>query len=211
MYIIAGKAKPIGYVSFPPSNYNEDSYNVIHSVGNCSSSMEVVDSSNENVIVCPYGELLLDGITETNLRDDVTDSDIQRFYTWREMTIPLREAFITLQFPGEPITPTKVVVYCLELRGLKVRRPRAIKLYSSTTESIFPDNEIEGLDDNVFNTTSTGSTGRGNNYEYRKYDLIIPENRQIPLNYLRVSLDFERGDWMFISEVEVHHLFQACE
>ena len=209
--MILEKAKPVGYVSFLPSNYDEDTYNIVHSIGNCSSSVEVVDGDrNEDVIICPYGELLLDGVTETNLEDDVTDSDIRVFYTWKERSIPLKDAFITLQFPSEPITPTKVVVYYLELRGLKVREPRAIRLYSSTTERIFPDDEIRDLDDSVF-TINTGITAQDDQYEYRRYNLIIPENRQVSLNYLRISLDFERGSWVFISEVEVYHLSQACK
>ncbi|XP_065917739.1 class II receptor tyrosine kinase-like isoform X2 [Dysidea avara] len=203
------KAKPVGYVSFLPSNYDEDTYNIVHSIGKCNPSVEVVDGDrNEDVIICPNGELLLDGATETNLEDDVTDSDIRVFYTWKERSIPLKDAFITLQFPSEPITPTKVVVYYLELRGLKVREPRAIRLYSSTTERIFPDDEIRDLDDSVF-TINTGITAQDDQYEYRRYNLIIPENRQVSLNYLRISLAFERGSWVFISEVEVYHLSQA--
>ena len=183
-----------------------------HSIGNCSPSVEVVDGDrNEDVIICPNGELLLDGVTETNLEDDVTDSDIRFFYTWRERSIPLNDAFITLQFPGEPITPTKVVVYCLELRDLQVRDPRAIRLYSSTTESTFPDDEIRDVDDNDFEVVNSGRTAQNDDYEYRKYNLIIPENRQVALNYIRILLDFERRDWIFISEVEVHHMFEPCK
>ena len=209
--MIIGKAKPVGYVSFPPSNYNEDTYNVVHSIGNCSSSVEVVDGRNEDVIICPYGELLLDSVTEVNLEDSVTNNDIQFFYTWQERTIPLRDAFITLQFPGDPITPTKVVVHCLVLRELRVREPRNIRLFSSTTEEIFPDDEIREIDDNEFTITKSGRTAQNDNYEYRRYDLTIRENRQVTLNYLRISLDFEMMNWVFISEVEVYHIFQACK
>jgi len=206
-----GKAKPIGYVSFPPSKYNEDTYNVNHSIGNCSSSIEEVNDHNQDIITCPYGELLLDSIKEVNLEDDVTSNDIQIFYTWQERAIPLREAFITLQFPGEPIIPTKVVVYCLVLRNLRAREPRSVKLYSSTTERIFPRDEIRNVDDNDFTITNSGRTAQNDNYEYRRYDLIIRENRQVALNYLRISVDFEMMNWVFISEVEVYHIFQACK
>ena len=163
------------------------------------------------MVICPNGELLLDGITETNLEDNVVDSDIRTFYTWEERSIPGNEAFITLQFPNSAITPTRVVVYCLELRDLRAREPRAIRLYSSTTDSIFPNTEIRDVDDNNFVVTSSGRTSANDDYEYRRYDLIIPENRQVSLNYLRMSLDFERGSWVFISEVEVYHMFEQRE
>ena len=136
----------------------------------------------------------------------VTSSDIQTFYTWRVNHIPEREAFITLQFPGEPITPTRVVVYCLELRELRAREPRRIELFSSTTESIFPDDDIRDVEDDIFTVERAGRTAQNNEYEYRRYNLIIPENRQVALNYLRISLDFEGRNWMFISEVEVYHI-----
>ena len=154
----------------------------------------------------------MDGITETNLEDDVVDSDIRTFYTWEERSIPGNEAFITLQFPNIAITPTRVAVHCLELRDpLRVREPRRITLYSSATDSIFPNTEIQDVDDNNFVVTSSGRTSANDDYEYRRYDLIIPENRQVSLNYLRMSLDFERGSWVFISEVEVYHMFEQCE
>ena len=210
--LMLGRANPTGYVSFPPSTFDEDNFNVVHSMGSCSPSVEVVDGDrNEDVIICPNGELLLDGVTETNLEDDVTDSDIHSFYTWQSATIPTSDAFVTLQFPGEPITPTKVVVYCIELRGLHVREPHAMRLYSSTTESIFPNNEIRDVDDNVFTMGTTGTTAQNDDYEYRRYELVIPGNRQVALNYLRILLDFEGGNWMFISEVEVYHTFEPCK
>ena len=87
-----------------------------HNTGGCTTREERVDRRDRDVVVCPNG---VDGVTETNWEDDVTNSDIQTFYTWRENRIPEREAFITLQFPDEPITPTRVVVYCLELRELR--------------------------------------------------------------------------------------------
>ena len=207
-YLMVGKAIPSGYVSFPPSTFDEDNFNAVHSIGSCTSSIEVIDGNDENVITCPNGELLLDGVTETNLEDDVIDSDIQSFYTWRSATIPLSDAFVTLQFPGELITPTKVVVYCLELRGLDVREPRDIELYYSTTENIFPNNEIRDIDDNMFTIPTSGTTALNDDYEYRRYELVIPVNRQVALNYLRILLDFERGNWMFISEIEVYHMFE---
>ena len=203
---MVGKATPSGYVSFPPSTFDEDNFNVMHSIGNCSSSVEVVDGSNKSVITCPNGELLLDGVNETNLEDDITDSDIQSFYTWRKSSVPLRDAFVTLQFPGHPITPTKVVVYCIELRGLRVYGPFYIQLYHSTTESIFPDDRIRGVRYNRYTVTS-GMTAQNDDYEYRRYELEIPENRRVALNYLRVLLYFPIY-WMFISEIEVYHMFE---
>ena len=163
------------------------------------------------MVICPNGELLLDGIIETNLEDNVVDSDIRTFYTWEESSIPDNEAFITLQYPNSAITPTRVVVYCLELRDLNAREPRAIRLYSSTTDSIFPDDEIRDVNDNSFTVIRSGITSENDEYEYRRYDLIIPQNRQVSLNYLRISLDFEGMNWMFISEVEVYHMFEQCE
>jgi len=209
--IIVGKANPTGYVSFPPSTYDDRGFDVAHNIGNCTTREERVDNSDEDVVICPYGELLLNSVTETNLEDDVTNSDIQTFYTWRERSIPLREAFITLQFPSEPITPTKILVYCLELSDLRAREPRRIELFSSTTESIFPDDEIRDVDDEEFTVIRSGRTAENDEYEYRRYNVTIREDRQVPLNYLRISLDFEGMNWMFISEVEVYHLFEPCK
>ena len=164
------------------------------------------------MVICPNGELLLDGITETDLEDDVVDNDIRTFYTWEERSIPDNEAFITLQFPNSAITPTRVAVYCLELRDLRAREPRGIRLYSSTTDSILPDDEIRDVfDENSFTVIRSGRTSADDEYEYRRYDLTIPDNRQVSLNYLRISLDFEGMNWMFISEVEVYHMFEQRE
>ena len=182
-----------------------------HNTSGCITREERVDNRDRDVVVCPNGELLLDGVTETNWEDDVTSSDIQTFYTWEEDSIPEREAFITLQFPGEPITPTRVVVHCLELTELRAREPRRIELFSSTTESIFPDDDIRDVEDDVFTVERAGRTAQNDEYEYRRYNLIIPENRQVALNYLRISLDFEGMNWMFISEVEVYHMFVPCK
>ena len=138
------KVEPVQYIIFPPNTYNENSFNVTHSIGNCSRSREQIGPSDADVITCPYGELLLDGIIEVNLEDDVTDSDIQSFYTWEEELIPTNEAFITLQFP-KTIKPTRVVIYCVESRDLRVRSPKEIRLYSSITDnySIYPADEIQ--------------------------------------------------------------------
>jgi len=129
-------------------------------------SRQRIDYRDVDVITCPYGELLLDGITQTNLEDDVTDSDIQTFYTWEDNLNPLsRIAFVTLQFPNNTITPTKVVVYCLELRNLDVHEPRRINLYSSTTDSIYPDdNEIENVDDDNYVVIKSGRTSQNDDY-----------------------------------------------
>lgn len=149
-----------------------------------------IEGSDREVITCPNGELLLDGVTQVDLEDgvEVTNSDIQTFYTWQEDALSVKNALITLHFPNSAITPTKVVVYCLELRGLRVREPHGIKLYSSTTESIFPDDEIQDVDDNNDVVIRSGETAENDDYEYRRYDLIIQENRQV--NYLHISLDF---------------------
>ena len=203
---MVGKATPSGYVSFPPSTFDEDNFNVMHSIGNCSSSVEVVDGGNKSVITCPNGELLLDGVNETNLEDDVTDSDIRSFYTWRESSVPLRDAFVTLQFPGQPITPTKVMVYSIELRDLRVYGPSRIQLYHSTTESIFPDDRILVVRYNRY-TVASGTTAQNDDYEYKRYEFVIHERWRVALNYLRVSLYFRRY-WMFISEIEVYHMFE---
>ena len=208
---LTGKAEPAQYISFPPSTYDESPYNVPHTIGNCILSRERVDRGDEDVVICPNGELLLDGIMQTNLEDNVIDSDIRTFYTWQESSIPDNEAFITLHFPNSAITPTRVALYCLELRDLDVREPRSIRLYSSTTDSIFPDDEIRDVDDDNFVTIRSGRTSENDEYEYRRYDLIIPENRQVSLNYLRISLDFEGMNWIFTSEVEVYHMIEQCE
>ena len=176
-------------------------------------SSERVDGGNEDVIICPNGELLLDGVTDVNLEDGdaVTDNDIRMFYTWEDDSLPggINEAFVTLQFPNA-ITPTRVVVYCLELRDIRARGPRDITLFSSTTQSIFPeDNNIPVVDDDSFVVVTSGRTAANDDYEYRRYNIVIPENERIALNYLRISLDFEgRDNWMFISEVEVYHMFE---
>ena len=163
------------------------------------------------MVICPHGELLLDGITQANFEDGVTESDIQTFYTWEDRSIPTNEAFITLQFPNKAITPTRVAVFCLELQDLRARRPRRIELYSSTTDSVYPDDVIQDVDDNDFEVIRSGRTSQNDNYEYRRYDLTIRENRQVPLNYLRISLFFQGMNWIFISEVEVYHLFEPCK
>ena len=151
-------------------------------------SRERIDYRDADVITCPYGELLLDGITQNPLS---------------------RTAFVTLQFPNT-ITPTKVVVYCLRLRNLDVREPYSIRLYSSTTASIFPDDDrIRDVNDNNFEIIMSGRTSQNDEYEYRRYNLIIPVYRQVSLNYLRIELRFL--DWLFISEVEVYHMYESCK
>ena len=155
----------------------------------------------------------MDGITQVNLEDDVTNSDIQRFYTWEEKLIPTNEAFVTLQFPNM-IKPIRVEIYCLESRDLRVRSPKKIKLYSSTTDSIYPADEIKHVHDKRFTVVRSGKTSNDYHYEYRRYDMMIPEISQVPLNYLRLSLDFEgvhRKYWLFISEVAVYHLLEPSK
>jgi len=116
---------------------------VTHSIGNCSTSVQRVDNHNEEVIICPYGELLLDNEIQISLQGaTITDDFIRFFYTWQDISVPTTEAFVTLQFPVEPITPSRIVVYCLDMMELRAREPREITLYSSTTESIYPENEF---------------------------------------------------------------------
>ena len=67
--------------------------------------------------------------------------------------------------------------------------------------------KLENIDDNDFFVVRAGRTAQNDEYEYRRYNLIIPENRQVALNCLRISLGFEGRNWMFISEVEVYHMF----
>ena len=162
------------------------------------------------MITCPYGELLLDGITQANLQDGVTNSDIQTFYTFEDHSLPMgiNEAFVTLQFPNNEITPTKVSVYYLIMRDLRATEPQRIRLYSSTTESVFPDVDIRTNDDEV--VISSGTTPGNDDYEYIRQDLTISEDRQVALNYLRISLQFDpMTDWVFISEIEVYHMFES--
>ena len=209
--VLTGKAKPVQYISFPPATYDEGDYSVTHNTSSCTSSIENVDNVDENVIICPYGELLLDGITQANLQDGLTNRDIQMFYTFEDRSLPLgvNEAFVTLQFPNNEITPTKVSVYYLVMRDLRATEPQLIRLHSSTTESIFPDDvDIRTNDDEV--VISSGTTPGNDDYEYIRQDLTIPEDRQVALNCLRISLGFDAmTDWVFISEIEVYHMFES--
>ena len=136
--------KPTRYISLPPSTFNEGIYNVSHNTENFVSSTEVIESENMNIITCPSGELLLDQVMQPNLFLAVSDVDIQSFNTWRKSTIPLNQAFITLQFLNTIIV-TGLVVYCLVLEDLKVREPKTIGLFLSTTESTFPIIEINNV------------------------------------------------------------------
>jgi len=204
---LIGIARPARYVCFPPDTYDEGSYEVTHSIGNCNTSVERVDNSDENVIICPYGELLLDSKIQINLRGNINDNRIRFFYTWKDSSVPAMEAFVTLQFPDEPITPTRIVVYCLEMQELRARVPRTIMLFSSTTESIYPQHEIHI--NKVITEVSSGTTARSNElYIYKKYEIKIPEDKWVAMNYARISFDFEGMNWIFISEIEVYHLLQ---
>ena len=211
---------PTRYISLPPSTFNEGIYNVSHNTENCVSSIEVIESENTNLITCPSGELLLDRVTQPTLFFVVSDGDIQSFNTWRKNTIPLKRAFITLQF-FNTIIVTRLVVYCLVLEDLKVREPKNIRLYFSTTESTFPSIEIKKVD-TTFTVTSSGriTIQRMNNgdddddddngviystYEHGKYDLVIRNDQQTSLRSLRIEMDFEGDNWIFISEVEAYH------
>ena len=183
---------------------------MIHSIGNCSISEQRVDDRDEEVIICPYGELLLDNEIQISLQGaTITEDFIRFFYTWEDNSIPTLEAFVTLQFPGEPITPSRIAVYCLEMMELRTREPRDITLYSSTTENIYPENEIQV--DEVITEISTGITADNDDYVYKRYEVQIPLSRRVPMNYARISLDFPAFNWMFISEIEVYHFFQPSK
>ena len=95
-------------------------------------------------------------------------------------------------------------------------------------ESTFPSIEIERVD-TMFTVTSSGRTtirrmSSGDDddddddngviystYEYRKYDLIIPNDQQTPVRSLRIAMDFEADNWIFISEVEAYHIERLSE
>ena len=109
-----------------------------------------------------------------------------------------------LQFPGEAITPTKIVVYCLDMMDLRAREPRSIELFSSTTKSIYPEDEIQV--DEVITKISSGLTAEDEDYVYKTYEIQIPENKRVSMNYACLSIDFARSNWIFISEIEVYHL-----
>jgi len=127
---------------------------------------------------------------------------------------------------------TRVAVYCLVLWDLKIHEPSKFKLFASSTENIYPNTEIN-ISNPVFTALRSGRTaiqsvnngggGDGDeeedeedggggggvtfsDYEYRKYDLEISMDRQILMNFLRISMDFVGDNWIFISEVEVYHV-----
>ena len=208
MYIIIisiGKAEPTQYISTLPNTY----LNVIHSTSNCLRNRFRINNRVILTLICPYGELLLDGITQVNLEDGVTNNDIRSFYTW-ENTVNDNEALVVLQFSDNAIKSTKVSVYCLESNYLDARGPSRIRLYSSTTSSTNPV-EIQGIEVHS-EVIRSGRTSQIGDYEYRRYDAIIPEGRQIYLNNLYILLQFgSRNDWLFISEVEVYHLLEPCK
>ena len=199
------------YISTLPNTYDHNSYNVIHSTGNCLASRMRIINRDVVTLTCPYGELLLDGIIQVNLDDGVTDSDIQSFYTWEDTANNVDDvALLVLQFPNKTIKPTKVALYCLESNNLDALGPSRIRLYSSTTGSANSD-EIQGVDINS-EVIRSGRTSQVDDYEYRRYDVIIPESQQVFLNNLSISMEFGSGhDWLFISEVEVYHLFEPCK
>ena len=172
----------------------------------------MLDNDDAIVITCPHGELL-DGITQTNLDDGITNSDIQTFYTWEDRSLPqgINDAFVTLQFPTNTITPTRVVVYYLEMMELRATGPQCITLYSSTTESIFPVTEIRDTNDEVV-VVKSGTTSDNDDYIYTRHVITFREDKPPlePLNYLHISLEFDAMvDWIFISEVEVYHMIEC--
>ena len=209
IYINIGKAEPEQYISTLPNTYDHHSYNVIPSTGYCVRSMTIINNSDTLTLTCQHGEQLLDRITQVNLEDGVTNSDIQRFYTWEDHTNN-DEAFVTLQFSNNAIKATKVSVYCLESNDLDACGPSHIRLYSSTTNSTNPV-EILGIDINS-EVIRSGRASQIGSYEFRRYNAVIPEGRQVFLNELRISMEFSSShDWLFISEVEVYHLLEPCK
>ena len=169
------------------------------------------------MITCPQGELLTDGIKQANLRFRLFDTEIGNFHIWRERRV--MGAFITLRFLDQAIIPTRVEVYCLVLQDLRIREPQRITLHSSSTNSIYPETEIRGVDSSVFTVVDSGRTlisrtssdeeedentsdFRFSDYEYRNYSLTIPEVEQVSLQYLRISVDVD--SWLFVNEVQVY-------
>ena len=193
-----------------PSTFIEGAYFVSHSIGSCEFSSSRIDSKRVGITNCSSGEgVLLDGTTQPNIKRELNPEAIQVFNTWTKGIFTPNHTFITLQFLNEIII-TRAVVYCLILENLEIRESKKFRLFSSTAESIYPTAEIEGIANPVVTTLSTGSTnirlrsvGGGDdddndndniissNYEYRKYNLSIPRDKQIPLNFLRISMDFE--------------------
>ncbi|XP_065917197.1 discoidin domain-containing receptor 2-like isoform X2 [Dysidea avara] len=213
-------SQPTEYISFQSNVFTEGSYNIDQGIGSCISRREEIEGINETIITCPQGELLTDGIKEANLGFRLSSTEIETFYTWRETLLPVKDVFITLRFLDRAITPTRVEVYCLVLQDLRVREPKNIRLYSSNTNSIYPETEIRGVDSSdtlvdsgrtILSISNGGDDDdddddvTASNYEYQKYTLTIPEDERILLQYLRISLDFEADNWMFINEVEVYH------
>jgi len=219
-------SQPTDYITFQSNTFTEGSYNVDQGIGSCVSSREEVDGTDETVIICPRGELLTDGRKHANLGLRLSDTEVGTFYTWRERLLPVRNAFTTLRFLDGPIVPTRVEVYCLVLPDLKVQKPRNVRLFSSNTNSIYPETEIRTVVSSVLvnsgvTIVSTTSSNGGDDddddddnggprvtfssYEYQKYTLAIPEDEQVSLKYLRISLEFEGDNWIFINEVEVYY------
>lgn len=116
--IIIGKAEPALYISSTPDIHN---LSCIYSTGKC--------SYYSASIVCPHGELLLDGVKQINLEDGVTNSDVQKFYTWRKANyVHDDRVLVTLMFSTSETKPTKVAVYCLESSHLDAGGPKYIRL-----------------------------------------------------------------------------------
>ena len=203
---------------------------VSHIARICTSSSRRINSRSVPIINCSRGEgVLLDGLTQPNINRRLTDEAIQAFGTWTDRLSTLNHTFITLQFSDEPII-ARAVVYCLVLQDLKIREPKKFQLFSSTTETVYPVTEIMDVNDPEFTMPSTGRTivrrsGDDDNddddyddddiiysnYEYRKYEISIPRDRQVPLNFLRISMDFKGDNWIFISEVEAYHMEQLSK
>ena len=215
-------SQPTDYITFQSNTFTEGSYNVDQGIGSCVSSREEVDGTDETVIICPRGELLTDGRKHANLGLRLSDTEVGRFYTWRERMLPVRNAFTTLRFLDGPIVPTRVEVYCLALPDLKVQKPRNVRLFSSNTNSIYPETEIRTVVSSVLvnsgvtivsTTSSNGGDDDDNggprvtfsSYEYQKYTLAIPEDEQVSLQHLRISLEFDGDNWIFVNEVEVYY------
>jgi len=172
----------------------------------------LAERTDVTVITCPRGELLTNGIKQANLGADLSNSEVRTFHAWTESLLPVRDAFITLRYLDGAITPTKVEVYCLMLRDLRIQEPRSIRLYSSNTNSVYPETEIRGVESpiltvvnsgitNISSTDRNGANTTSSNFEYQKYTMTIPENEWIPLQYLRILLDINKhNNCLFVNE-----------
>ena len=232
--------KPIRYVSLFPSTFNESGYNVSHNTGPCAKSFEGSRSVHIINCSTGRG-VLLDDLTQPDINSTLTDQAIQAFSTWIEKQSLLNHTFITLQFLTETIITRVMLYCLVlqglkirEPRELRLFSSTAESIYPTAEIEGIGDPNITVLstgstnirrssgsnnNNNNNNRNNNNNKNNGNNddntvpssYEYRKFDLQIPRDSQIPLNFLRISMDFEGDDWIFVSEVETYHIEQLSE